>query len=345
MDILSIEKFKLFISENKTKILEHKVYHPIDEENFNKWIELHREGGSDLENLAIDFRRYTKHVSYTEFLEKIGQLCADIRKLKNDKGYSSIILLITNNMFSSSTIFSRSNFWVSLIFYIYLQDIITDVFLDIPKSFDRENVLIIVPDDASYSGDQYSQYIYDNFTHKNLKGDKDIFIAIPYVSNKAYTRMINTINNIKSENSSIQISFIFSENTIRFYSFYENLINNSNDPYQTQKIWRENADCLDKHTIYFDHKLADTVSIYQYIYALGRPLNSSLCDKNYFQNTLIKNCNYSFANIPCKQPIHRSKDLQEEPGIGAENMCPSPFYKFINYTFNGQTLKNIKQLF
>jgi len=99
------------------------------------------------------------------------------------------------------------------------------------------------------------------------------------------------------------------------------------------EIWRDNTDIdIKKHPIYFDHKLADMVSIYQDIYALGRPLHKKYCEK-WGKISLINGCGIDqYDNIGCNDFY----DLQRE--VGWEKICPVPFYKGIKYTFEGNEI-------
>jgi hypothetical protein len=91
--------------------------------------------------------------------------------------------------------------------------------------------------------------------------------------------------------------------------------------------------------IYFDHKLADMVSIFQNIYALGTDLGKKTEDPI----TIIKNCESAYGNVDPDSLVapqyftehdKRHADLQEIVGIS--NMCPRPFYKKMVLTIDGK---------
>jgi hypothetical protein len=66
------------------------------------------------------FREATKHISYDTFQSQIGKMCADIRR--NKEQFSDIVLVLTDQNVN------KSNFWVSMLFYKSLRDIISNVY-------------------------------------------------------------------------------------------------------------------------------------------------------------------------------------------------------------------------
>lgn len=282
---------------------------------------------------ACLFREASQHVSYNEFISQIALICSNIRQIST--GFENVILAIQSNDFT------KSNFWVSMLFYGYLYDIINVVSNedDVPV---LPNSLVIIPDDASYSGSQYSdvltsivkRYIY--VQHRdNVYEKAHFYCAIPYISKNALKR-INSyykssiqdllrdrkdFDKIDLNNYTVQFGPYKS-----FKSFGQFLIDNDSS-YLIDDVRN------DLHTIYFDHKLADSLSIFQMRYALGQTLFGE------YTQSLIQGCDYS--RHPILKNMMLSDDLQH---YGSKYMCPKAFYKSIVYTFNGRKIKELNNL-
>jgi len=286
-----------------------------------EWIQRHQVISPELEKLALCFRRYTTHISLERFLEKIGQLSAHIRTLIIEGEYKKVILKFSG-VGGGLVDMSKSNFWVTMLFFGYLQDVIDDI--EIPF-VPEEKTLVIVPDDVSYSGTQYTT-VMSNLLRTGDNSLIDYFIGIPYISKNAYEK----IKKSKKNNSKIIFS-TYSEEFLNIKQLIEKEGKKSSK--NIIEIWRDNTDIdIKKHPIYFDHKLADMVSIYQDIYALGRPLHKKYCEK-WGKISLINGCGIDqYDNIGCNDFY----DLQRE--VGWEKICPVPFYKGIKYTFEGNEI-------
>ena len=159
-----LEIMKEFYEENKDKLLVN-VSHPINETNFIEWIERHHDIDTNLGILASDFRRYTDHVSLGLFMDQIGKISAHIRSLVTMENYVNVILYFSgvqkkeDRYIPVPVEFAKSNTWVTILFYGYLSDIITDIKYNSGVNETDEKTLIILADDASYSGSQYASVV------------------------------------------------------------------------------------------------------------------------------------------------------------------------------------------
>lgn len=319
------------------KILLQREIHNVEnlktEKDFLSLLEKYKNDNS-LYKKACLFREASRHVSLEEFTSQMAKICSNIRGISTD--FTNTILVIkSDNM-------KKSNFWISMLFYGYLYDIITLVTdeRDIPI---LKNSLIIIPDDASYSGSQFAEILSDimiNYIGRDTSLEKATFYcAIPYISERALNHIMNYCDSmIKNlfpgiNTNRYTISFGPFES---FKSFNKFLIDKGYSYLISYKDLRN-----DLHTIYFDHKLADSVSVFQFIYALGKPFYNSKITENI---TLIKGCDYS--NHPIYRDLldedySKTDDLQN---YGLNHMCPNPFYKNIKYTFENKVLKNLNIL-
>ena len=292
--------FDMFFNQNKDLLNYPVKSYPINEENFARWIGNHSE---PYKEAALEFRLKTRHVSFSEFKQTIGNVCADIVKYTSKFKPNKIILFVESNV-------RKSNFYVAFYIYSLLRNyfddliIITDV-----KDFTivEPNDLLIIPDDASYSGSQILSVL--RRIPRDIQGTG--FIAIPYISKKAY-------NDITSTFSSRLFNIIFSDKTETF-----------------DRLHGDSG----KHTIYFDHKLADIVSIYESVYAIGDDSYKGdredvTGDPNfiYEKMSLITGCDV--------QPT----DYLNNNRIDPSKQCPPPFYKFLNYKFMGDFVRDIDEI-
>lgn len=328
-----IKIFHNFYEQNK-KVFDYIPLksHPINEENFNKWISNHNPYNlnelKDLTILASLFRKYSRHVSYTEYRAKVASICASIRSQKDN--YDSIVLCVNSNM-------NKSNFWVAMLNYHFLNDIITDVVGDELINYSPKNgekALGIICDDASYTGSQLSGMI------GRIPDYIDVVISVPYMSKTALSKI-----------KSISKNILFPSEIEIFLNFYENL---SKDVINGKKggalIIAKKYKFFDKkYTIYFDHKLADMYSIYQDIYSFGIPLNiwgsySKPEDIKFIPVSLITGCDLTPYLKEWIEGKYSNDDIQDIFSTDLQKMCPIPFYKLFQYTYNGKKIKSIYEL-
>jgi len=315
--IIDTKFFSKFYDDNK-EVFNYTNTYPINEINFTKWINNHSD---EYKPLASEFREKTRHVSYTEFKGKLGQVIADI--VKFESRYNKIILFVYPNL-------EKSNFFISLYIFglLYLNDNIKPRLQIITDTNDMyisdSDDLIILPDDASYTGGQFKSFFSP--IHRHTKGT--FFLAIPYISNQAYRTVSSFFTYILDDP---QDRVLFSSHCDKFEKFIEN-----SDPRYSDYAHINSS----RYTIYFDHKLADSVSIYQLVYAMGIDGPRGISDEpvtgdpnfKYEHMSLIENCK------PITDADKTVFDIQQY------KVCPPPFYKLYKYKHNGVTIKNIGEL-
>lgn len=292
--------------------------HGINELNFQTWVDRQ---SSQYKDIALIIKKNTRHISFTEFHNTIKSMVADLQLIS--KQYDQVYL-VTGRL-------RKSSFWVAMLMYKFLleihkEDLITEIIKDFMVPLDEhKKILYVYCDDASYSGSQLDQ----TFHMISSECSHDIFLLCPYMSLTARETLSDFRELVLS--SSIQ-TFYSLEHCIR------------SDPNITDK--NELLDVLKKlqlntggHMIYFDHKIADMVSIFQNIYALGTDLGK----KTDAPITIIKNCELAYENVDPDSLVSpdyltaedmRQADLQDIVGIS--NMCPRPFYKEIILTVDGE---------
>jgi len=326
--MLSLEKFHLFYEENKDKLpIQQSGRHPVDNKNFTAWINRQGEEDSPEKIFADLLRKYTKYVPYTEFHEKIERISADALVLISTYKPKNIVILILGSTWNDPI--KKSPIWVGLQYYGILQEKITHISTDIRtvvQMAKTEKTLCIIAEDASYTGSQLKSFIGEFEMDIETKKNMEFFLGAPYISKKAKTV-------IKSALGSCYISNVIDI----FDSIKDNVMNEPSAVKQLVKKAKGFSDISRNYTIYFDHKLADSYSIIQSIYALGRDLS----DENRSDKvlTLIKNCDYSEYEL---DPTQSYSDIQTK--IGDSRMCPTPIYKLIDYTYKGKSISSLFHL-
>lgn len=192
------------------------------------------------------------------------------------------------------------------------------------------NSLFVYCDDCSYSGEQLEGDIRDfgfDASLKYLKNTNYLFLVCPCMSTIAKEKLTKETKNV-----------IFSNQTTLFDTLFINVKNHEN--IEVRDVVKKFED---KHlcTIYFDHKLADMISIFQNVYSLGTNISKK---KRLEPLTLISGCEDIYRDVGEDVMIESQlmQDLQEV--IGKEKMCPPPLYKLIKYKYDGKVVKKIKDL-
>lgn len=327
--MISLEKFHLFYEENKEKLpIKQSGRHHVDNDNFTTWI--NRQGDDDSsERIFADLlRKYTRYVPYSEFYDKIERISADARTVLSVYKPKNVVILILGMTWNEPI--KKSPVWVGLLYYGILQEKVTHILTDIKDVIQlakTEKTLCIIAEDASYTGNQLKSFIGDIKIDIGTKNNIEFFLGAPYISKKAKSI-------VKSALGSCYISSV----TDIFHTIKDNLANEPSAIKEIAKKSKGYDDISKNYTIYFDHKLADSYSIIQSIYALGRDLsNENRSDKVL---TLIKNCDYSEYEL---DPTQAYSDIQTK--IGASKMCPSPIYKLIDYTYEEKKLDSFDPLY
>lgn len=289
---MDIDKLTTFYTENSDKLFPIETY-PINEDNFDKWIQSSKD--EDEKEFRLLFRKYTTHISFNSFYERLQSLCADIEYHIKENKIENVVLIIDQPL-------DKSNTWISLLIFGILKKYITLIVSSIsdPRIFDSDKkTLCIYGDDCSYTGQQLSVFLYSGLNVLKDYPNIQIFLAVPYMSEYA-------IKKLKKISKELYIS----DSIYKFKSLRDNL----------GIVKRRKSANTQQCTIYFDHKLADIISVYQNVYAYGVEGNS-----------LIKGCGIYRKVLEYQTSEDLNKDLKEE-------MCPLPFYKYVNYTYKGKVV-------
>ena len=367
-----VQKMSIFYNENKEKINALNNEHEINQENLQDWINdivnyvtkkktkkivtkkettlvgktKHKIKVTWLD-FALAFRKNLQYVSFTTFKEKLRTISTEISNnligmsldQKNKKKIMVIMVIVRH--------FKKSNLWVSLLMWPTLKSYVTHIvstpgealyLMETEQYFDK--VVIIHPDDCIYSGSQFDES-FQGFA-SNLQAQSKEFVyyaATPYIShialdgilekyitNKTLTilkssQRINSLyEDIKEEKGEGFVNVLFSlvgveSNTIEKYLFQ----------------WEKKS-----HAIYFEHKLADKVSTFNKLLALG-PLRD-IRKNEIILRPFISTCTVDKYSVEHESFEEMFDSLQTKFIDDFEKVCPTPFYKTIEYTYGRENL-------
>jgi hypothetical protein len=327
---IDIETYNKFYIENIDKCFLNKTYR-INYTNLNKWaIEtLEYKLNFDIIYFIYAFIKTLTHISFKVFYDNVCKL-----------GYKLVELINTftnkNIVFLTLTI-EKSNNWVLLLIWkiIYPSLINNNYYIinDYNYICKISNPIIIYLDDCSYSGNQITktvEIINELPFYKFLNNNFYIFTV--YITDYALTKFnVNNLNIFYIEKLNN-----FKDNLNEDEKLcYNRILQNE----YLQNLWlltQSDGIC----NVYFDHKLASGVSIFQSLLAFGlTPQNNSY--------PLISGC----ENVYTPNKIQHIYDEYLDDLIMDLNqslnqkVCPVSFYKTINYTYNNETINNFDELY
>lgn len=322
-----VELLDQFWKENASKLDVKKTY-PLNPAQLNQWIE--EQGDECSKKFATIVKKYARHVSFAEFKNAMNRLGNAIKLTILDKKYDRVVLVLDAPI-------SKSNTWAALLLYPYIREYITDIVnniynvKDIMNTTTLQKILVIVPDDASYSGRQLGEGVKDFSARLNYP-NVDIFIAVPYMGKLAYQTYFRECKHC-----------IVSNTTELIPTLQENL-EAENYPCIPQVKWNGYLGPVFQYwegqiPIYFDHKLADGLSTLQKVFALGPIFTRDVGKEEQIPHSLIDSCESTY-NDPPRNIYEYIGDITSAPEFNEhpEKLCPPPYYKLINYTFKGVPL-------
>jgi hypothetical protein len=240
---------------------------------------------------------------------------------------------------------NRSGTWVSLLlwdaFSPYLNAVVSSAAeiraLETKEGWSK--LLIIVPDDALYTGGQITNRISNDMLDRDrnaedVESDRAFFIAAPFWSSRAQSSVVRQAKSVffpdlGTPNEDMQ--------TI-------NELLKKTPPKERDKVDPRSKKAfdfgfgLDLHTghvpTFFAHKLPDFISVPNNLFALAPYFEIDDAAKTVTVKftTLIKGCspeNYEYSQ---SQDDAQFNDFVQGP----DTVCPYPPYKQFNWTYNGQ---------
>ena len=345
-----LKEFELLYKENENKLYMTKTY-PIDENKFTHWINCHPTTCSKW--MATLFRRYTRHVPFTEFQDTLYRVCHDIKIKIQKEGYKNVVLFIPlKGLF-------KSNLWVALLSFKILHDTITHVvvnpkqiktFVETPKLHLNQKTIFLYPDDCSYSGKQVREFtVYELMTY-GISKKIDVMLLIPFITSQAISHIQDSNYNCKILTS--DAAELVNTFDTQIYKKQDNrdILNQCKTEFE-QIINSSLSNDAHRCTLYFDHKLADDMSVFNVVYNTGillyapensqeEKLSEELANKMFTFQSLISNCQcfVQAKDVISKTITEACADINKKLVNDEVHNCPRAFYKQITYTFNNRLL-------
>lgn len=318
--------FAKFHEENKgAKLMLDRTY-DINIDQLNAWAQAVARSGSppEIVTFASTFQQHLLHISFSSFHRALNESAVEtkkhIEKYKPIKTY----LMIDGS-------FRKSNTWVALLAWQVLADVVTDIVTDpmqIPEQEWEQNIAVIHLDDMSYSGKQMSSTIMP--VADLLNETSHYFVLVPFMGTLAkqtissmspYLQFLQSTKYIKN------LDEYLSEDGAKSYLVLQKL---------KEAPWNKVYGAIGgQNLIYFDHKLADVVSIPSKMFAGLYVLNGN--GKVIGEYKAIRNCENAIYKTNNGQLVDASTTVVDFDDDGT---CPVAFYKTIPYTYKGVLLKD-----
>lgn len=303
----------------------YPLCHSLNKLQVNKFIKLADPGVKDICRKIID---NTDHISFEKFLIRLNTCINELIIIINKYNFINIYFLIDNEFYDNFK--NKSNFWIFEYIkqYIYLKSnlipniiIINNIDNKILKDYD----IIIFVDDCIYSGSQISNTIFNMNNKKKLK--LIFYILVPFISIIGKNKIIYSFN--LNSNRRNNCNIVFPKNYYKPKNI--NDILNKNEITLIEKYYNTLLLINNIYLIYFDHKLADTISTFTPFYLGIVPNQKNLQILKFMNMKNYSNYLYLLDIIPIinKCEKYKNKISFESP------KCPAPpykknFFKFIN---------------
>lgn len=303
---------------------------PLDSRELQRWaLDVERAGNpSEIVQFAKTFSQHVKHVSFDTFSRRLFKVAREIVDAIKEEAPPKVYLLIDGSL-------DKSNTWAALLAWPTLREVVTDVIslaIDIPDEDWEDGCAIIHPDDMSYSGTQMALAM-SSIEKERLGPDSRYYLLIPYLGQEAKRRLSKVSRHLRVSGSTRVVG------TLSYWL--------RKDGYDSEKIvtlledrlepWRVRYGAQGTHNlIYFDHKLADALSI----------PNKMLAALYVFDQKGKVTATYHPIE-GCEDAVYKDKwtgeELNPELQVGdfdPKATCPLAFYKSIPYRFRRQVLKH-----
>jgi hypothetical protein len=251
-----------------------------------------------------------KHVSFDKLKRRINACAKEVVEMVERMKPKTVVLNIPSSIDKSAT-------WISILAWPYIQRIVTHVYsyndlCGLEKDPDR---WIITCDDCAYSGIQYGEYMPLG-NHRNI-------CLVPYISHYAATGW-----------DGLETEMVLLNSSKIFKSVPEPSATDSDPiPFWEMFFHSDRDSVSSRHAIYFDHKLADNISIYTQIIAYGPvpPGDSNNIEDATLLGGFISGCDFDMI-IFDEVGITNKKLLWETDASNlSKHTCPFPIYKRIRY--------------
>ena len=252
-------------------LIPNKSY-PLNLDNIQKYLAEIRE---DVRPIIKKIFEKTKHVSYKTFKFILNANFKEFIHYCSINNIKNVYLFFRSYDDESEIpdIFKKSNFWIAQHFIQYIKKYKIDLNVLIiynkeDSYFIKTNEIILVLDDCAYTGQQLS-YELQNCINDIKDRKLNLYILITFISEQAIKRIKD---DIRTHN------VIFSKNINIIYPMSKYLTKDELKIITKYKIGPkfDGIDVYTNYPIYFDHKLADSLSTFTSIYSGFIPIKNQV---------------------------------------------------------------------
>jgi len=251
-------KFKLS-NLLKDNFVAYPLDHSLNKHAINKFL---RACDAEVRDICYKLILNTEHISFELFLNKINECIYEllvyyINQNPKISKYTRPLIIYNSNY----KLFGKSNYWIYTYVFQFIKYITNDnVRVELWNGFDDiglvENDFVIMIDDCIYSGSQMGGDIMSLYNPKNIK--INLYLLVPFISEVGEKRVISDFKH-NSYLYKSRSKLIFAKN-VHKPKIIDNVLTEKeyiifNDYYKAF------IHLKGKSLIYFDHKLADPVSI------------------------------------------------------------------------------------
>jgi len=342
---LSVETFDAFYRENEdiTKLFEFSD-HSIDETKFSQWKVamlqyLAQQPNNALTRQLIDFTNNfnLNYVSIQEFKVAVRDVVTEMYETIA-MNYDDIVLILGNEI-------NKSSLWVTMLAWPLLRQFQFDNLIVVASTDTKwiterletsphRSILTLYFDDASYSGSQYSTTVGRFRKAKNTTWTHAVMI--PFITQRARAAIRQKFE--ISYLASVMPSIWFPTKAREIPIYNPNLL--WSDGYPQTSVWADifqNILITKRALTYFQHKLADDISLYTFIMR-SAPIPTGQGGDMNIGPSFIRNCGPNDTLTPFTGSREYVKQYQ------LKSDCYLPPYKQHIFKFRGRIIDRDKGL-
>jgi hypothetical protein len=282
--------------------------YPISEKNKQLFLN-HIESEKDRKAME-KFINQIVHITHQQFFNAIDQVIDKVITFQKDKNLKDRPIFV----FTKSTEKNKSSYWIYTYIKKYFNAKNIKIILTHEIDYDswQDNDIFLFVDDCIYSGSQMSTTITEVMDAlqidetNNTKKKINSLLVVPYISDTGESRILRVVNSYHSKKEYFNFEIIYLKKILPA----DNYLNS--EEYKSIFEYYPNANSakveFKNYLIYFDHKVADGVSSFPYIF-------NGIVPNNRNKPILVKICaNKAKINILLGQKKIYSDEYKKNPG-------------------------------
>lgn len=288
------------IRENSEIEMPDDVSHPINQDAASEWI--NGQGTLNARLIALSVLDAITYIPYVTFIEQLRRMAIVTQEKLDLMGIPLILFFGEEDV-------RKSNFWCTMLILDYIRpiDVMTSE-RDLYRKYRDQRVAVLIVDDAAYSGQQLDLAF-------GVPPESPIIpvLITPYVSDVALARLTSN----PREGDRKPYTFLSEPNVVTTF----NPISLPSELKRSPE-WEMFGLTRTSRLIYFDHKLADDVSVPPEIFVFGIMIQG---DGSVQYRPFITGC----TSLSLEQ-LERFRSSRYD-------RCPTAFYKNIKWMVDADT--------